>query len=295
MRLRDRRSRIRWSGRRSSRTPSRSTRRSSTPRASSGRQSAGSIVAALRPGLLLRRERRELPRRARLPGGDERPGARSARTGRTSGRRSSPGRGRRCAMRAARRRVGIVLVLVAAVSTFAFNFNVLLPVLARETLDSGPEVFGILSACFGAGRARRRAALRNDRAGELRAAAPRARRALGSPSSCSRPRRRSSWPRPASSRPVSASRLDIECEHVASARRRPTRSADECSACTSTLSRRAALGGLLSGWLADDGRHGTRVRRRRHDHAGRDRRRTRKARRAAPLEAPIRSSSFTRT
>lgn len=49
------------------------------------------------------------------------------------------------------RRVGIVLVLVAFVSTFAFNFNVLLPVLAGETLDAGPEVFGILSATFGAG------------------------------------------------------------------------------------------------------------------------------------------------
>jgi MFS family permease len=49
------------------------------------------------------------------------------------------------------RRVGIVLVLVALVSTFAFNFNVLLPVLAGETLDAGPEVFGILSATFGAG------------------------------------------------------------------------------------------------------------------------------------------------
>jgi MFS family permease len=49
------------------------------------------------------------------------------------------------------RRVGIVLVLVAVVSTFAFNFNVLLPVLAGVTLDAGPEVFGILSATFGAG------------------------------------------------------------------------------------------------------------------------------------------------
>jgi MFS family permease len=49
------------------------------------------------------------------------------------------------------RRVGIVLVLVAIVSTFAFNFHVLLPVLARETLSAGPEVFGILSASFGAG------------------------------------------------------------------------------------------------------------------------------------------------
>jgi len=57
------------------------------------------------------------------------------------------------ALRYARRsrRVGIVLVLVGTVSTFAFNFNVLLPVLAGETLDAGPEVFGILSACFGAG------------------------------------------------------------------------------------------------------------------------------------------------
>jgi MFS family permease len=49
------------------------------------------------------------------------------------------------------RRVGVVLVLVAVVSTFAFNFNVLLPVLAGETLEAGPEVFGILSATFGAG------------------------------------------------------------------------------------------------------------------------------------------------
>ena len=57
------------------------------------------------------------------------------------------------ALRYARResRVKLVLLLVAAVSTFAFNFNVLLPVLAKGTLDSGPEVFGILSACFGAG------------------------------------------------------------------------------------------------------------------------------------------------
>jgi MFS family permease len=49
------------------------------------------------------------------------------------------------------RRVGIVLLLVCAVSTFAFNFNVLLPVLAGDTLEAGPEVFGILSATFGAG------------------------------------------------------------------------------------------------------------------------------------------------
>ncbi len=57
------------------------------------------------------------------------------------------------AIRYARRqkRVRLVLMLVLVVSTFAFNFNVLLPVLARDTLGSGPEVFGILSAAFGAG------------------------------------------------------------------------------------------------------------------------------------------------
>ena len=49
------------------------------------------------------------------------------------------------------RPVRLVLGLVLVVSTFAFNFNVLLPVLAKETLDAGPEVFGTITACFGAG------------------------------------------------------------------------------------------------------------------------------------------------
>jgi MFS family permease len=49
------------------------------------------------------------------------------------------------------RRPLVVLVLVCVVSTFAFNFNVLLPVLARQTLGGGPETFGVLSACFGVG------------------------------------------------------------------------------------------------------------------------------------------------
>lgn len=46
---------------------------------------------------------------------------------------------------------GVVLALVLLVTTFSFNFNVLLPVLAKTTLAEGPEVFGIVSACFGAG------------------------------------------------------------------------------------------------------------------------------------------------
>lgn len=47
--------------------------------------------------------------------------------------------------------VALVLATVLVVSTLAFNFNVLLPVLARETLAAGPDAFGILSAFFGAG------------------------------------------------------------------------------------------------------------------------------------------------
>jgi len=49
------------------------------------------------------------------------------------------------------RDVRIVLGLVTVVSTVGFNFHVILPLLASHTLDAGPEIFGILSACFGAG------------------------------------------------------------------------------------------------------------------------------------------------
>ena len=45
----------------------------------------------------------------------------------------------------------LVLMIVTVVSTVGFNFHVLLPLLASETLQTGPEVFGILSAFFGGG------------------------------------------------------------------------------------------------------------------------------------------------
>ncbi|MEO5574746.1 MAG: MFS transporter [Gaiellaceae bacterium] len=45
----------------------------------------------------------------------------------------------------------LVLAMVTVVSTVGFNFHVILPLLASETLSAGPEVFGILSASFGAG------------------------------------------------------------------------------------------------------------------------------------------------
>ena len=45
----------------------------------------------------------------------------------------------------------VVLAAVFLVTMFSFNFNVLLPVLAKETLTAGPAAFGVLSACFGGG------------------------------------------------------------------------------------------------------------------------------------------------
>jgi MFS family permease len=48
-------------------------------------------------------------------------------------------------------RVRLVLVIGLVVSTVGFNFHVLVPVLASDTLHAGPEVFGVLSASFGVG------------------------------------------------------------------------------------------------------------------------------------------------
>lgn len=44
-----------------------------------------------------------------------------------------------------------VLLMMLFISTIGINFNVLLPVVASQTLKAGPAVFGILSAAFGAG------------------------------------------------------------------------------------------------------------------------------------------------
>jgi MFS family permease len=48
-------------------------------------------------------------------------------------------------------RVSLILLLTVVVTTVGFNFHVLVPVLASDTLHSGAVVFGLLSACFGAG------------------------------------------------------------------------------------------------------------------------------------------------
>lgn len=57
--------------------------------------------------------------------------------------------GLRYAMR--RKTVAVVLAMLFAISTVAINFNVLLPILARQTLHGGPQTYGYITACFGAG------------------------------------------------------------------------------------------------------------------------------------------------
>ena len=49
------------------------------------------------------------------------------------------------------RTVLVILSMMVVFSSVCFNFNILLPLLAKTTLDAGPRTFGIVSACFGAG------------------------------------------------------------------------------------------------------------------------------------------------
>jgi MFS family permease len=49
------------------------------------------------------------------------------------------------------RTVLVILSMMAVFSAVCFNFNILLPLLAKNTLGAGPRTFGVISACFGAG------------------------------------------------------------------------------------------------------------------------------------------------
>jgi MFS family permease len=49
------------------------------------------------------------------------------------------------------RRAGVAFVVVFMLATFAFNYNVLLPLVAEKTLHKGAAVFGLVAAVFGAG------------------------------------------------------------------------------------------------------------------------------------------------
>ena len=60
------------------------------------------------------------------------------------------------------RNVVVILGMMVVFASLCFNFNILLPVLAKQTLDAGPRTFGILSAAFGAGALHRCARRRGD-------------------------------------------------------------------------------------------------------------------------------------
>jgi MFS family permease len=49
------------------------------------------------------------------------------------------------------RRVAVAFVTVLVVSTVSFNFDVIFPLLAAQTLDAGAGTFGLIAAVFGAG------------------------------------------------------------------------------------------------------------------------------------------------
>jgi sugar phosphate permease len=53
----------------------------------------------------------------------------------------------------ARRSRGVLVILgmMVVFASLCFNFNILLPILAKETLAAGPRAFGFLSAAFGCG------------------------------------------------------------------------------------------------------------------------------------------------
>ncbi len=48
-------------------------------------------------------------------------------------------------------RILVALTMFLFICIFSINFNVLLPLMAGNTLHAGPEVYGLLTACFGAG------------------------------------------------------------------------------------------------------------------------------------------------
>jgi MFS family permease len=62
-------------------------------------------------------------------------------------------RGTRDGFRYARRSttVKVVLAMMVVFASVCFNFSILLPLLAKQTLDAGPRSLGILSASFGVG------------------------------------------------------------------------------------------------------------------------------------------------
>ena len=109
----------------------------------------GLVVARARAGRRLRAERRELRGRdLRAPRHAARAAA-ATRGGRRRGVLVGVGEALRFAVGS--RRVAVTFFTVLLVSTFSFNFDVLLPLVARLTLDEGAGTFGLIASVFGCG------------------------------------------------------------------------------------------------------------------------------------------------
>ena len=81
----------------------------------------------------------------------------------------------------------VILSLVFVISTFCFNFNVTLPVLAKVTLNGHGYVYGLLSAAFGVGALVGALAAASLGRASMKVLLVGGAALLGAPSSCSRP------------------------------------------------------------------------------------------------------------
>ncbi len=216
----------------------------------------GIVVAAARPGCRLRAECGQLRDR------DQR---RSSRCASPRGRRATEplpsilaGVGETLRFAVGSRRVAVVFFTLILVGTFSFNFDVLLPLVARLTLDEGPSTYGLIASVFGAGALTRRADPGHGRARPGAARARGRRSASAASSSCSRSRTASRRPARSSSWPGSSTSSGARARSRPSSSPRPT----TCAARAASLyffgfMGGAPLGGLIAGSLTAQG--GTRL------------------------------------
>ena len=117
-------------------------------RGSSAPRSAALVVASAGPGRRLRAQRGQLRGRdLRAP----RHAARAAAAARRARAGVLVGVGESLRFAVSSRRVAVTFFTVLLVCTFSFNFDVLLPLVAKLTLDQGARTFGLIASVFGCG------------------------------------------------------------------------------------------------------------------------------------------------
>ena len=197
-------------------------------------------------------QRRQLPRRARRA--RDASGPRSCSPSSATRRRGSS-TGLRRALGFVRHdpQLRLVLGVVTIVSTVGFNFHVLVPLLASDTMHVGPEGFGLLSAAFGLGALVGALVDRDVPRRRAGGCSPPARR----PSACSPSRSRRCRTR-SRGRAALRDRHRVHALHRERERARPARRARHLRGRLIGLYLfafvgLAPVGGLLAGWLAELG------------------------------------------